>query len=671
MANPRLNLDAFLFGGDYNPDQWLKYPDVLQEDLRLMTLSHTNAVSLGIFAWATLEPEEGKFNFDWMDERMDSLHKNGQKVILATPSGAKPNWMAYKYEEIRRVDSEGRREGQGGRHNHCMTSPVYREKVTQMNTLLAERYKDHPALLMWHISNEYGGYCYCDLCMAEFRSWLQKKYGTLDQLNESWWCNFWSHTFTDWSQVQSIDGTVNGMLVDWRRFMTEQVADFIEVECAPIRRISPDKPVTANFMTLFNDYDYWELAKRLDVISWDAYPQWHQHDDTHVAVSTAFVHDQYRAMKPDRPWLLMECTPSVTNWQAHCRPKRNDMHMLTGLQAVAHGSDAVLHFQFRKGRGSCEQHHGAFVDHTGDENNRVFREVTKLGKTLVDIKELIGVVEPASAAVVFDWPNRWAIDGAAGPRNANKDYEQTCIEWYRPLWEAGVATHIIDQTGDLSGYKLVIAPMSYMIRDGFADRVTKFVEEGGVFVTTYLSGWVDETTLAYTTGFPGPLRKLLGIWAEEMDILLDNTAQTILPDANALGLCQSYKCQHYAEIIHLEGAEAVAVYGEDYYSGQPAITVNNVGAGKAIFVASRSTGALTNDVVNNLISETGLQRAVEEIPKGVNVQKRGNALIAINLNSTLTPFDLDGNWTNLVDGAEVSNGLVMQPYGSAVLVPKR
>jgi beta-galactosidase len=663
--NRELKTDRLLFGGDYNPEQWLDSPEVLAEDLRLMRLSHVNAVSIGIFSWAALEPEEGVFQFDWLDERIEALSRNGQKVILATPSGAKPNWMAWKYEEIRRVTPQGIREPQSGRHNHCPTSPVYRERVRSINTLLAQRYGDHSALVLWHLSNEFGGYCYCDLCLEAFRGWLRRRYKTLDALNAAWWSHFWSHSFRSWEEIRFVDRTITGTALDWRRFMTHQVCSFIDNEAEPIRALTPDLPVTTNFMTFFRDYDYWELARHLDVISWDAYPRWHSTpDDVSIALEQAFIHDQFHAMKKGKPHLLMECTPSNTNWQPISRPKRPGVHLLSSLQAVAHGSDSVLHFQFRKSRGSCEQHHGAFVDHVGHENTRIFREVTETGRTLEALSELVGCSKSAQAAVIFDWENWWAIEISDGPRNEDKDYEATCIEWYRPLWERGVTTHVVDQTADLSEYRLVVAPMSYLIRPGFADRVEAFVRKGGCFIGTYLSGWVNETALAHLGGFPGPLRRLLGIWVEEMDVLDAHTPQSAVSELdNEYGLSGAYDCRHFAEVVHLEGAESIARFSDDYYAGSPAVTVNAVGEGIALYVGGRCDGRLTDDLLSHLVESLELRSMVATPSPGISIQERGEFLFVMNF--TATPKRVEAS--EFSSSLGIAPSLNLSPYGLAIL----
>ena len=292
-----------LHGGDYNPDQWAHIPGTVHEDFRLFKLAGINSASIGIFSWAALEPEEGLFDFGFIDDIMARAQRAKMAIILATPSGAKPNWMAQKYPEIRRMHSPGAnadplREQQGHRHNHCPTSPVYREKCQIINTKLAERYGRHPALAMWHVSNEYNAGCECPLCNEVFRQWLQKKYLTLEALNQAWWSGFWAHRFTDWSQIGMTDPSLPAMVVDRRRFDSDQMLDFFRAESAPLRAITPDVPVTVNMMGTFLPLDYWRWAKHIDVASWDAYPAYHDRPDTatRTAVQFSFAHDLNRSL---------------------------------------------------------------------------------------------------------------------------------------------------------------------------------------------------------------------------------------------------------------------------------------------------------------------------------------------------------------------------------------
>ncbi len=245
--------EHIIHGGDYNPDQWIDTPEIWDEDMRLMKLAHVNSATIGIFAWSLIEPQEGVYDFSVLDKIMDKLHENGMSVILSTPSGARPPWLAQKYPEVLRVEESGIRNEFGVRHNHCLTSPLYREKVRNINTKLAERYKDHPALKMWHISNEYCGECHCELCQEAFRDWLKVKYhNDIEELNFKWWNGFWSHRMTDWSQINSPkfrgENHVSAMKLCWNKFVSDSHISFFENEIAPLREITPNIPITTNFM---------------------------------------------------------------------------------------------------------------------------------------------------------------------------------------------------------------------------------------------------------------------------------------------------------------------------------------------------------------------------------------------------------------------------------------
>ncbi len=673
-----------LFGGDYNPEQWKHVPGALDEDMRLMRLAHVNAVAIGIFSWAELEPEEGRFEFAWMDDVFDRLEQTGVSAILATPSGAKPAWMAAKYEEIRRIGKSGLREPQNGRHNHCPTSPVYREKVRIINGKLAERYQSRPNLVLWHLSNEYGGYCYCNLCFTAFREWLKVRYNNdLEALNQAWWTRFWSHTYTEWEQINHIDSGVHGLHLDWKRFMTDQCADFMQHEIKALREAAPDSPVpvTTNFMGTYEEINYHRLAPHIDVISWDSYPDWHNPDtsDADVACHTAFNHDLSRGLK-DQPFLLMECTPSLVNWQAVSRPKRPGVHRLAGLQAVAHGSDSVLHFQWRKSRGSTEKFHGAIVDHVGDEHNRIFREAAALGAELETLASVAGSQTPADVALIYDWENRWAIDVSQGPRNSGKNYEATVVAHYKPFWTRGIAVDVVDSLADFDKYRVVVAPMLYMLRPGVAERLEAFVKNGGTLIATYLTGIANESDLVFLGGFPGPLRPVFGVWAEETDILHDNAtpAQTITPVAgDTRGLTGSYAARQYSDVIHAEGAQVLATYDNDYYAGSPAVTVNAYGSGEAYYIASRNDDRFTDDLIGAVASRLNLLTALPgfALPSGVTAQTRQSAsgdkwVFLQNYTPETQNVDLPsgtGTFTDASTSETLTGAITLAPYGARVL----
>ncbi|MBD8108343.1 beta-galactosidase [Erwinia persicina] len=671
-------VNALLHGADYNPEQWENSPGIIDDDVVMMQQAHCNVMSVGIFSWAKLEPEEGRYDFGWLDNVLEKLHQKSIRVFLATPSGARPAWMSQKYPEVLRTGRDRVPALHGGRHNHCMTSPVYRQKVQAMNVQLATRYAHHPAVIGWHISNEYGGECHCDFCQQAFRGWLQRRYGTLEQLNHAWWSDFWSHTYTDWSQIVSPspqgESSIHGLNLDWRRFMTDQVTDFCAEEIKPLKAANPSLPATTNFMEYFYDYDYWKLSQPLDFISWDSYPTWHnEKDETTLACYTAMYHDLMRTLKQGKPFVLMESTPGATNWQPTSKLKKPGMHILSSLQAVAHGADAVQYFQWRKSRGSVEKFHGAVVDHVGHLDTRIGREVTELGRMLAAMTPVQGTRVDAKVAIIFDWESRWAMDNAQGPRNIGLHYERTVTEHYRTFWEQGVAVDVINADADLSGYTLVIAPMLYMVRDGFANRVEQLLHRGGQFVASYWTGVVNESDLCHLGGFPGPLRPLLGIWSEEIDSLTDDESNGVRALAgNELGLQGTYQARELCEHIHLEGATALAVYESDFYAGKPAVTVNRVGEGQAWYIASRNDRAFHRDFYGALITRLALPRALAvDFPPGVTAHRRTDGehsfVFLQNYTAQTHAVTLPAHISDLIDGAPLTGTLSIPPWGCRVL----
>lgn len=613
-----------LHGGDYNPDQWLEYPQVLAQDILLMKQAHINCVSLGIFSWAKLEPEEGVYAFGWLKEIIQNLYENRIYTLLATPTGGKPNWMSVKYEEIRRVGPEGQRHLHGGRHNHCYTSPVYREKTREINRRLATEFSAHPGVVMWHLSNEYNGVCYCPLCIAAFRGWLKEKYGTLEKLNHEWWANFWGHTYTDWEQIfppmQYGEHGIHALTLDWKRFVTHQTVDFMKEEISAIRGVDKHTPVTTNLMGFYKGINYSKFGPHLDIVSWDNYPTWHSGaDELSVAVQAAMTHDLMRGIRRE-PFLMMESAPSMTNGQPACKLKRPGMHVLSSLQAVAHGSNSVQYFQWRKSRGCFEKHHGAVVGHDGTGDTKVFRDVQMLGGRLDSLAELAQTTVNPQVALLFDWENRWALEDAKGPRNLGIYYQETLEEHYRCFWEMGIDVDILDMEHDISRYKLIVAPLLYMYRGDIGRKLREFVAAGGVLVGTYWSGVVTENDLCFLGDSPGEgMAEVFGITREEMDALYDGQENHMVMTNRP----EKWKLTELCELIHAKTAKVMAVYGDDYYKDMPALTCNTFGKGEAWYLAAKAEQNFLRSHYHDLADRLELRPTViGTLPKGVTVNRR-------------------------------------------------
>ncbi len=659
---------AFLHGGDYNPDQWLKYPEVLEEDIRLMQAAKVNCVSVGIFAWAALEPVEGEYDFAWLDRVIDRLWAAGIRVDLATPSGARPAWIAQKYPEVLRVDEYFRRHHFGGRHNHCLTSPVYREKVRAIDTALAERYASHPAVILWHLSNEYSGDCRCPLCQEKFREYLRRRYGSLEALNEHWWTGFWSMKYTDWSQVESpspIGQDANpAMWVDWRRFSTQQCKDFILMEKAAVHSVNPELPVTANLMQRFWDYDYFDLAEAIDVVSWDSYPLWGSGNDLVQASEHAMTHDLMRSLKGQN-FLLMESTPSQVNWHAVNRMKKPGMHLLSSMLPLAHGADSVMYFQWRKGRGGSEMFHGAVVGHDGTADTRTFREVRSVGEALEKLAPLYATEKKqARVCILYDWQNLWALDYAQFARKGDMRYTETVNAHYRAFWQAGVSVDFRDCRActDLSPYSLVIAPMLFMTHGGIEEKLNSFVRGGGTLVMTYCAGMIGEDGLAWQGRTPHGLTETLGIHALELDALFDGDANTLIRERD------QWRLTRLCEVIEADTAQVLGRYGSDYYAGQPCLTVNACGAGKAYYLAAEPEEAFLHRFYGELIREMGIPKAIgSQLPDGVVAQERGGAVFLMNFAPSSGDVLLDHPCRDLLTDRTLSGKITMNPLEVLVL----
>ena len=622
MLNDKL--PKIWYGGDYNPEQWDEA--TMEEDLRMFKLAGIDVATINVFSWARSQRDEETFDFTWLDKIMDRLAQDNIHVCLATSTGAHPAWMAKKYPDVLRVDYEGRKRKFGGRHNSCPHSPTYRKYSQLMARKLAERYKDHPMLVAWHIANEYGGYCYCDNCEKEFRVWLQKRYGTIEQLNKSWYTGFWGHTFYDWDEIVAPSGISEEWMgnktnfqtisLDYRRFQSESLLDCYRIEYEELKKVTPHIPITTNMMGTYPELDYFKWAKYMDVISWDNYPS----IDT-PASFTSMTHDLMRGLKSGQPFMLMEQTPSQQNWQAYNSLKRPGVMRLWSYQAVAHGADTVMFFQLRRSIGACEKYHGAVIEHVGHEHTRVFRECTELGHELQALSgQLLDSRIQSRVAIVFDWENRWAVELSSGPSIALK-YVDEVHKYYDALYELNIQTDMIGVEEDLSQYDVVIAPVMYMVKPGFAQKVEQFVEAGGTFLTTFFSGIVNENDIVTVGGYPGELRKVMGIWAEEIDALMPGQHNEMVVTDPTGHLSGSYECGILCDLIHTEGAEVIAEYGSDFYQGMPALTKNRYGKGEAWYVASSPEPKMLQNLMQSICEARGIE-SVLDAPSGVEVSKR-------------------------------------------------
>lgn len=664
-------IGGLVHGGDYNPEQWLDRPDILEEDIRMMKKAGINSATLGVFSWSMYEPAEGEFHFEWLESIIDNLYQNGIYTVLATPSGARPAWLDEAYPEAMRVDRMGMRNHHGVRHNHCPSSPIYREKVAILDRKLAERFGSHPGVVMYHISNEFGGECFCPHCVRRFQEYLAEKFDhDIDKLNAAWWTAFWSHRYNSFEQIEppfaNGETSVMGLNLEWKRFTTWNTNDFMKWEIETLRSVTPDIPVTANLMRLYNGLDYRKMAPALDVVSWDNYPLFHNNEETlgETFGETAFQHAVMRSLKRDTPFMMMESAPGLVNWQPFNKLRRPGVHKLACLQAVACGSDTVQYFQWRKGRGSFEQYHGAVVDHLGTDDTRVFREVEEVGELLKKIAPAAGTIVRTRAALLFDWDNRWAIQDVKALSQSKKKYEETCIDIWREFLKLGIDMDVVGSDEDLSRYDLVIAPMLYLLQPGTAQNLKAFVERGGQLMATYFTGYVDADQLCYLGGFPGDgLKELFGVISEEIDTLYPTDRNGIAFEDG-----EKWEVADYAEVLRVQDARVLGTYTEDYYRGGAAVTCKEYGKGKAYYVAARTSAAQMLPLFQRMLADAGIPARL--LPEGVEYHARSGeeGVYEFYLNCTGEPAAVSGvNGFDLVSETEVRDTLNLPGCGAAVV----
>ncbi|WP_142968354.1 beta-galactosidase [Enterococcus casseliflavus] len=664
--------DRILFGGDYNPNQWPK--EIWEEDIRIFKKASINSATVNVFSWAKIQPSENCYDFEELDQIIEKLSTEGFDIVLATSTAALPAWMFKKYPEVARTDYDGRHHKFGQRHNACPNSLVYQKYAERLATKLAERYGENPQVTCWHINNEYGGECYCDNCEKAFRVWLKDKYHTIEALNKAWNMEFWGHTVYEWDEIVlpnalsegiGYDKTAfAGISIDYRRFNSDSLLKNYMMERDAIRKIDPTTPITTNLMGTFKGLDYFKWAKEMDLVSWDNYPSY----NTPWSL-VAMTHDLMRGLK-QQPFMLMEQTPSQQNWQPYNSLKKPGQMRAQSYQTIAHGADTIQYFQLRRSIGACEKFHGAVIEHVGHEDTRVFRETAALGAELAQLSDIIGTQTQAQVAVIFDWDNYWALEYTSGP-TVDLKYVEQIHRYYRYFYEQNIAVDLVPVDADLSKYKLVAAPVLYMIKEGMQERLTDFVMQGGALLTTYMSGIVDQSDNVHLGGYPGPLRELAGIWVEEIDALApeqSNGVSLVNEELTGTSILVS-------DLIHLENAEALAHYTSNFYAGMPAVTKNTFGDGTVYYFGGQLADQLQDQLFKTIVEESDITPVIEEATK-LEIACRENAeakfFVIINFHEEAQPLpEMFVGKTDLLTGEVLSSEMMLTQYTTYIVKEER
>jgi beta-galactosidase len=661
-----IRLDALAYGGDYNPDQWSE--ETWIEDARLMQKAGVNLVSLPVFSWPQIERTQGVYDFGWLDRVIDLLWEHGIKVDLATATATPPAWLIREFPEVLPANIHGQRLEFGSRQAYCPSSPIFREHALRLTEAMATRYGNHPALALWHISNEYGDHvprCWCDESARHFRRWLEARYGSIDGLNEAWGTTCWGQNYNTFEHIEpprTSMGPINpSQNLDFERFSSDALLELFQSEIDVLRRVTPEIGVTTNFMSLFKELDYWDFAAVEDLVTDDAYPD---PADPQAHVPAALNYGLMRSLKDGQPWLLLEQAPSAVSWRDVNVPKAPGRMRLDSFQAIAHGSDGAMFFQWRQAKFGPEKYHSAMLGHRG-ENSRTFQETAALGQELKQIEAVRNTRVRASVALVADWDSWWGSAAPDSLPSQRLNWLEQARAWHGALFALGHTVDVVRATGSFDAYDVVVVPNLYIATDEQASAMTAFVKRGGQLVVGPFSGVVDPTEKVHEGGAPGPLRALLGVEVDEWWPLSDGETGEVSLDGESLAT------QIWSEWIDAApDAEIVASYSAGVLAGRAAIVRNTVGAGSAWYLSATLAPAGLEQILARALTAAGLENRVATRDLEVVTRTDGDTdyTFVLNYGHVDASVTVPAGAHDLITGLDVTGHVTLAPAGVAVIV---
>jgi beta-galactosidase len=652
---------GIVLGCDYHFEQWS--PVVWREDMALMRTAGVGLVAINVFGWSNLEPRPGEYDFTDLDQIVELLHENGIRINLGTGTASPPPWLTRRHPEVLPVMADGTTRYFGGRQAWCPSSPVFRDHALALVDQVARRYGEHPAVALWHVSNELGCHnalCYDDTTAEAFRAWLARRYATVDALNEAWGTTFWSQRYADWSEIdpprQALSVRNPAQLVDFQRFSSDALLDHYRAEEEVLRRYTT-APITTNFMVTahIRNVDYWTWAPAMDVVANDHYLD-HRLSDPVAELS--FAADLTRGLAGGAPWILMEQSTGAVNWQPYNLAKTPGQMARNSLTHVARGADTLCFFQWRASAQGAEKFHSAMLPHAGT-NTTVWREVLELSATLTRLAEVAGTTVEAETAIVFSWESWWATDTEARP-STGVNYLDQVHAAYRALRELGITADVVAPGADLSCYRAVVVPCLHMVSDEEAAVVTDFVRAGGHAVVTFYSGIVDRCDRVRLGGYPGAFRDLLGVMVEEFSPLLPG---------QEVALASGARATLWTERLHVTAAQIVDTYVDGPLAGIPAVTRNTFGAGQSWYLATALDPADLRDILRRAMRDAGVTASGPENDGSVEVvhrSGRGRRYIFV-INHGHKDAEHPATGRDLVTGDRV-DGVLRVPAGSVGIV---
>jgi beta-galactosidase len=661
-------------GADYYPEHWPQ--ERWETDLKMMNDAGFNIVRVAEFSWILFEPEEGKYDFEWLDRWLKLANEHGIKVIMGTPTAIMPAWMARKYPEALEMRGNELRTVWGGRRHNCYSDADYRRLAMAVVRSQAKHYAHHPAVVGWQIDNEIGSAdCRCDKCRVGFQQWLKERYGSLGELNRAWGTHFWGQRFSDWAEIPIPDDRIGDWAIsnpsaslDWQRFMSDKQVEFLDAQVKILHEECPESQfVTHNFMGLHSSLNYYDLAKNLDFVSWDNYPKL----SPAISYEASLAADVMRGLKKQN-FLIMEQTAGPLGWATFSRnPQPGELRAIC-YQQLAHGADGQIWFRWRSCTVGREQYWHGLLGHDGKATHR-YREAAQVAKEYRRLAPyLTGTTPRPEAAIVYDYDSLWALQIQPGyPGASHKD----AIErYYDALFRAGVNVDIVRPGDDIRDYKLVLAPHLHVLSDQVADQLAAYVRGGGVLLTDCRTAVKDKTNLAYDRTLPGKLAPALGMEIEEYESLglgitdKETTTYKIQTDRE---LGDTYTAISYADWIKPAGAQAMAHYDQPYLKKYAATTRNKYGKGVGWYVGTivKET-EFYDSLISSVLKDAGIRPLIEP-PSGVEIGLRSGSgrrlMFLINHTPEEKSVSIAAGQRELLTETRTERNLRLDPFGVAVI----
>lgn len=678
-------MENIYFGTAYYPEHWPE--DRWETDAELMKEMGIDVIRMGEFSWHKMEPLEGCYDFGWLDGVIELFAGYGIKTVLGTPTAAPPAWLIRKYPEILPVDRDGIRREFGGRHHDCQSNPVYRKYVKAIVREIAEHFKENPYVIGFQIDNELGNshedLCMCDSCADAFRQWLEKKYGDICALNLAWGNQFWSQEYNDFKEIGTPKKTVTGenpsRMLDWRRFCSDLVVDFAETQADILRQICPGKFITHNFMGFSDKVDYFKLAETLDFAGQDQYhcqffAEDEEEDIAVPAAKAAAALDLIRGTKQRNFWIL-EQQSGPAGWECMGRAIRPGRLSNWTMHSIAHGADTIVYFRWRVSPVGTEQYWHGILPHSGNPGSRYEELKRFIRKTRPLMQEIRGCMPEAKAAVLFSYDEEYALK--IQPNNRELSYIGQVNTYYRSLFRKNIPVDFVQEQAEWKKYKLLIAPLLYLMHPGLEQKLKEYAENGGNLVLTMRTGVKDWNNVCMTEKeLPGNLQELTGIQVKDYDCL---NGLEVLVDWNG----ENYKTRKWADLMEVlpenrQTVKVLAQYASQFYQGLPAVTVNCYEKGKVWYVGSEPTDELLDCIMDNILAEAGIT-GLANTPEGVEaVSRKGknkDYIFLLNHRSSPGEVEIPKQWQSYFgeqDRFEVMSGgkriLTLEGYQTAVYV---